>query len=114
MPSLVQQHRALVGALAWWYVRRRLRSRAESIVAVPGDVLRSGSPPQRGGAWWKWLLAVTLVGGVGWLAWRRLSGGGDDDWGDVEPTAPEPPATETPEPSGDSVRAPEPAVPAGA
>lgn len=109
MDSLRKQHRALLGGLVWWLIRRRVRARAESLVSGEALGLRS---QQKGRTWWKGLLALTVVGGVGWFAWQRLRGGGGDDWGTWEPTAPEPPAAGATEPS--HVDASEPAVPAGA
>jgi hypothetical protein len=116
MQSLVKQHRAWVMALAWWYVRRSLKRRAERTVAgiVSGETLAlAAARPSR--RWWKWLLAITLVGGVAWLAWRRLGGGGgDDDWSSWEPSSPEPPATEFSSTAGESPAPTESPVPAGA
>jgi hypothetical protein len=115
MESLARQHRALLMALGWWYLRRRMRRRAERALAgvVSGEALGLRSTPKSGRSWWKWLLALTIFGGIAWFAWQRLSGGGEDDWGTWEPTVPEPPAADAPSPVDSGPVAPEPAVPAG-
>ena len=115
MESLARQHRALATALVWWYVRRRVRNRAQAVAGlVSGEALHLRRSSKHGGAWWKWLLVLTVLGGVAWLAWSRLSGGGGDDWGTWEPAAPDPPATASSPLAGDLADAPDPVVAAGA
>ena len=78
---------ALALSIAWWYLRRRIRQRAEGITELV--------PVKRRPRWpLLWLLLFATIVGVGIYLWRRQrGGGGGDDWGGwepVEPVAPEP------------------------
>jgi hypothetical protein len=92
---------ALALAVAWWYLRRRVRKRAAGVAGLVAEESRKRHPL-------RWLAGVGLVVGAaaGLLWWRGRQGGGDDwgDWEPVEPVAPDP-GEPAPEPLPDPVSA---------
>jgi len=98
MAGMADRRQALMWALGWWLMRRWLRRRATLAVA---GVAAGASQRRRGiGAV---LGALLLVGALAaaFVAWRRLSGGSDDE-GWEPPSEPLPP---TPEPTPEAVAA---------
>ena len=87
-------------ALGWWIFRRWLRRR--TTLAVAG--MAAGASQRRRGIG-ALLGALVLVGALaaGFVAWRRLSGGADDEgW---EPPPDDEPLTPAPEPTPEAVAA---------
>ena len=95
MPGMTDRKNALMWALGWWLFRRWLRRRAT--LAVAGVAAGAGATARRGGlraALGAFALVAVLAGGF--VAWRRLAGGGDEGW--EPPEEPFPPAAQpTPE-----------------
>lgn len=96
MPGMTDRKNALMWALGWWLLRRWVRRRAT--LAVTGMAAGAGATARRGG--WRAVLgafALVAVLAGAFVAWRRLSGGPDDE-GWEPPEEPFPPAPEpTPE-----------------
>jgi len=100
MAGVTNRRTALMWAIGWWFFRRMLRRRAA--MAVAGVTAGAGATARRGG--WRavfgaFALVAVLAGAF--VAWRRLSGG-DDDEGWEPPEEPLPPA---PEPTPEAVAA---------
>ena len=98
MSGLTDRRSALMWALGWWFVRRWVRRR--TALAVAG--MAAGASQRRRGIG-AVVGAVVLVGALAaaFVAWRRLSGGSDDE-GWEPPSEPLPPA---PEPTPEAVAA---------
>ena len=97
MPVLESRRNALLMTVGWWLLRRRLRKRAGAAVAglLAGEGLSLAAPRKRHPL--RTLLLITGATAVGYLAWKRLRGGRDDDWGTWEPAPTEPaPGAATP------------------
>jgi hypothetical protein len=105
------QRKTLAMAIAWWYVRRKIRKRGTAAIAglMAGEGLHLHSQrPKRHVFAWMLVLGV-VAGAVTFWWWRRQQAGGDD-WGDWEPAAPvapsppsEPATPPAPEPVPDPV-----------
>jgi hypothetical protein len=80
---------ALMWALGWWLVRRWLRRRAT--LAAAGVAASAGATARRGGVRaviGAFVLVAVLAGAF--VAWRRLSGGSDDEGWQPPPDDPFP------------------------
>jgi hypothetical protein len=103
--------KTLAMAIAWWYVRRKIRKRGAAAVAglMAGEGLTLGrKQPKRHVFAWMLVLGV-VAGAVAFWWWRQQQEGGDD-WGDWEPADPvvpplpsEPVVPPAPEPLPDPV-----------
>ena len=87
-------------ALGWWLVRSYLRRRAA--VAVAG-VAATASTRRRGIGAVVGVFVLVAALAAGFVAWRRLAGGSDDEgW---EPPPDDEPLTPAPEPTPEAVAA---------
>ena len=96
MARMADRKSALMWAIGWWFVRRWLRRRAT--VAVSGVAAGATATARRGGV--RAVLgglALVAVLAAAFVAWRRLSGGADDEGWEPPPGEPFPPAP-SPEP----------------
>ena len=98
MSGLTDRRSALMWALGWWFIRRWVRRR--TALAVAG--MAAGASQRRrgiGAVLGAFVLVAALA--AAFVAWRRLSGGSDDE-GWEPPGEPLPPA---PEPTPEAVAA---------
>ncbi len=106
--NLESRRNALALSIGWWLLRRKVKQRAATAVAglLAGAGLPGVSAPRRSHRLRTALLALALVGGAA-VAWRRLRGGADDEWGSwqPEPPPPAPPAEGAPLPEHDPAAA---------
>jgi hypothetical protein len=96
---IVNRRNALLGWAVWTFMRRRAKARAEEAIGAEGA-------PRR----WLRRLAGLLAAGLAALGvlavWRRLRGGGEEEWQapgplDVGSTPPEPSPLTSIEPDDD-------------
>jgi hypothetical protein len=100
MAGMADRRQALMWALGWWLMRRWLRRRAALAVA---GVAAGASQRRRGIGAVLGAFALVAALAAGFVAWRRLSGGANDEgW---EPPPDDEPLTPAPEPTPEAVAA---------
>ena len=98
-------------AIAWWYVRRKIRKRGDGRDRRPDRQARAcrSVASARSGIVFAWMLVLGVIAGaVAFWWWRRQQHGGDDwgDWEPAAPVAPPPPSEPAPPPASRAAAGP--------